>query len=311
MVRTLRRRGAPPSLRPVLALAASLVVALVAVALPPRALADCEPSSWAPLEVTPSVGAPNVTTDAFVQVHFTPGYFGPLGPGGEPTGMIHLNYCGACGMSCVPGTTTPVAGHAEVLGDELFFVPDLPLVAGGQYEGRVTGRDGSIAFRFCASRWSDSGPPRFDGVVRVTSEPVEPSCDLPDGGYRAGVFVRPATDDGPGGSIEYLLFLTRAEGLTAPVLVDRVRNFASDEITLRAFITEDQASSFVCVRAAVVDGVGHVAMDPEEHCFDPIAKLAFQGCSVSAPGGRGAPLTLLALSAALVLALVLRRRRAR
>ncbi len=282
-------------------LAASLVVT------PTRA--DCEPSSLGPIEVTPAAGARDVTLDAPVQARFTPGYFGDDGPHDDPETLLRVRECGACGGGCA--SATPVPGTIQVLGDDLFFLPAGDLAPNTQYQGSVSGRDGSIPFSFCTGSRYDYGPPSFSDEVRIGSEPVGPSCDLPDGGYRAGVFVQPASDDGPGGSIEYLLFLTRADGIDAPVLVDRVRNFASGEITLRLFIAPERTNSLACVRVAVIDGVGNVTMGAHEHCFDPISKLAFQGCSVGAGLRARTPPGVTLLALALVASLALRRRRPR
>lgn len=249
------------------------------------ASAQCDTAAWGPLAVTPAVGAAGVTTDAWIMARYRSGYFGPEGPNEDPTELVTLQRCGACGASCVGAES--VSGHVQVLGDDLFFVPDAPLEANTQYGGEVVGLESSINVRFCTGRASDTSPPSFGQSVRWSSEAVGASCELPDGGFRVGVFTQPATDDGPGGSLEYLLFLTRANDLEAPRLVDRVRNFAAGEITLRLFLDPALAGSHVCVRLGVVDGVGNVTMGQDEHCFDPVSKVAFQGCSVSAAGARG------------------------
>lgn len=267
--------------------------------------AQCEDPPVGPVDVLPAVGAPGVTIDAWVRVRYVEGYFGPDGPGRDPASEITLLRCGACGASCDSGT--PVSGHVEVYDDNLFFVPDAPLEPRTQYGGEARGPETSLTLGFCTGSSADASPPSFASEIRVSSEEVGPGCELPDGGFRVGVFAGAASDDGPGGSLEYLLFLTRADGLAAPLLVDRVRNFSAGEITLRLFLDGAQAASPVCVRLGVVDGVGNVTMSNVEECFDPVASVAFQGCTIDA---RSEPVALPALvTLALVTLLVSRARR--
>jgi hypothetical protein len=306
-------RPEPTALR-VASWLSALVLAAVALALgaaPVRA--QCEEPAWGPLEVTPAVGAPGVTTDAWVMVRYREGYFGPEGPGEDPTTLVTLSRCGSCGDSC--DAPEPVSGHVEVLGDDLFFVPDAPLDPRSQYEGEARGLESGLTMRFCTGSAADAAPPSFGSQsVTWSSEEVGPSCELPDGGFRVGIFTQSAADDGPGGSLEYLLFLTRADGLEAPVLVDRVRNFAAGEITLRLFLDGEQAASPVCVRLSVVDGVGNVTMSDDEVCFDPVSEITFQGCAAQ-PGlahRRSGVRSLLIFAGALLFARrVARRRRSR
>ncbi len=240
----------------------------------------------APLEVTPSAGANGVTTDAWVMVRYSPGYFGPEGPGEDPRSLVRLVRCGECASDCGP-SAEPVPGEIQVLGDDLYFVPDAPLGARTRYAGEATGLDGAIDFSFCTGNNVDDGPPAFGQSVRTDSVEVAASCELPDGGYRIGVYTQPAADDGPGGSLEYLLFLTRAERLEAPVLVDRVRNFSAGEITMRLFLDREQAATPVCLQLGVLDGVGNLTMAEEETCFDPVSKVTFQGCAAGPSSARG------------------------
>jgi hypothetical protein len=275
-----------------------------------HAEAQCEEPAWGPMEVTPAVGAPGVTTDAWVMVRYRDGYFGPEGPGEDPSTLVTLNACGSCGASC--DAPVPVSGSVQVFGDDLFFVPDGPLDPRTQYEGEARGLESGLTMRFCTGSAADAAPPSFGSQsVTWSSEEVGPSCELPDGGFRVGIFTQSAADDGPGGSLEYLLFLTRADGLEAPMLVDRVRNFAAGEITLRLFLDGEQAASPVCVRLAVVDGVGNVTMSEDEVCFDPVSKITFQGCNVR-PGIGSRTTTTTATTLAMgLLALLVGRRASR
>ncbi len=301
----------PSKTTPITIAAAFASLVALALAWPARLAAQCEEPALGPVDALPAVGAPGVTTDAWVRVRYTSGYFEPGGPGGDPASLFGLFRCGVCGDTCDSGD--PVAGHVEVYGDDLFFVPAAPLDPRAQYGGEAAGLETSLSLRFCTGAGPDRSPPSFGQDLRVSSEEVGPGCELPDGGFRVGVFAGAATDDGPGGSLEYFLFLTRADGLTAPLLVDRVRNFSAGEITLRLFLDGSQAASPVCVRLGVVDGVGNVTMSDAEECFDPVMEVAFQGCSVSR-GRRsemptGAMLAVLGLSFGL--ARRARRRRSR
>ncbi|MFO0713651.1 MAG: hypothetical protein U0353_27610 [Sandaracinus sp.] len=269
---------------------ASVLIAALAMLAASPVRAQCEEPAWGPLEVTPALRAPAVTTDAWVLARFREGYFGPEGPGDDPATLVALHRCGVCGDPCDTGE--PVPGHVQVLGDDLFFVPDAPLAPNAQYGGDVSGLETSLGIRFCTGSGPDTGPPTFGQAVRWSSEEVGESCELPDGGFRVGIFTQSASDDGPGGSLEYLLFLTRADGLEAPRLVDRVRNFAAGEITLRLFLDPQQAAHPVCVRLGVMDGVGNVTMGDSEQCFDPVTKVSFQGCAAGARGGVGSALVV-------------------
>jgi len=270
------------------------------------ASAQCEMVPQAPTAVTPATGAQGVTTDAWVMARFSPGYFGPMGPGDDPTQLIALEACGACESSCSLGSGTPVAGEVQVLQDDLFFLPIEPLTSRTRYVGRVDGLEGSIPISFCTGFSVDSAAPRMMSRLDADSVDVGDSCELANGGYRIGVYMDPATDDGPSGSLEYLLFMTRGDGVTSPVLVDRVRNFAAGEITMRVFLARERAATPICVRAAVMDGVGRMTFQEDDTCFDPVTKVTFQGCSVSQ--SRSMHLAWLAFSAALVLTFRAKRR---
>jgi hypothetical protein len=270
--------------------------------------AQCDPPPLAPIEVTPATGATGVTTDSWVMVRFTPGYFGPEGPGDDPRTLITLRRCGECGSRC-GGASPVVTGRVEVLGDDLFFVPDQPFDQQTQYAGQASGLGGVLPISFCTGNRVDDGPPRLGPSIRYDSVEVGSNCELPEGGYRIGVYTEPATDDGPGGSIEYLLFLTRAEGLEAPVLVDRVRNFSAGEITLRLFLPRGRAATPVCLRVGALDGVGNLVMSDAEGCFDPVSKVTFQGCAVSTLGASLRPRGVLLGLALVLLAVSARARR--
>ena len=267
-----------------------------------------------PEETFPSDRAPSVSIDAPLRVRYTEGYFGPLGPGGDPTRLLNVQRCAGTGcdfLSCEEGGEF-VPGRVQVLGDELVFIPDAPWAAAATYSGTARGRDGDRTFSFCTGSSTDDLPPELGTIEEVRSDPIEPRCDAPEGGFRVGVFFEPATDLGPPGSIEYLLFQTRGDTVNEPILRDRVRNYAGDQITMAFVLPPSEASAPICVRVAAVDGVGNLDFsdlrDGQEQCIDPVQGNFFYSiCSVTAPGhgGSAAPLALLALVG---FGLLLRRR---
>lgn len=268
-----------------------------------------------PEETFPNDSAPGVTIDAPLRVRYTPGYFGPAGPGGDPTTLITVSRCTASGCdrsSCDAGGTF-VPGRVQILGDELIFIPE-----GGEWDAAATysavarGRDGDRTLAFCTGSSSDASPPVLGGLDDVTSVAIEPRCDAPDGGFRVGVFFPPATDTGPPGSIEYLLFQTRGLGVDEPILRDRVRNYPGEQITMAFILPADEASLPICVRVAAVDGVGNFDWDVpnDKGCTDAVQGNFFYGlCSASAPRpGGGSGLSLVVLFGLTALLLIVRRR---
>lgn len=276
-----------PSSRTILGwrtLVALVFVALVLGAGSARAQECPEPPLRGPMTVTPSDGAPGVTLDAPVFVDYAEGYFGPDGPGEDPTTLITLEQCGACTAFCSPGSGTPVTGLVQVHGDRLYFVPDVPLAENTQYLGTATGIETSLDFSFCTGRGFDSEPPVLDGAPRPSSTRVGPQCNLPDGGYRLAVSFAPATDDGPPGSIEYLLYLSRGDSVDAPVVVSRARNYASADITLGVLLSPEATRTPICLTLAASDGVGNVTVADQSQCFDPITRTTFSGACNAQPG---------------------------
>lgn len=298
-----------------LALLSGLLACGVITAATGALAQECpEPPRAAPLEATPASGATGVTLDAVLRVRYAPGYFAPGGPGDDPARNLDLGLCaGSCGAPCALDDATPVAGLIQVHGDELVFVPDEPLLPRAQYVARALGVDGDLEVSFCTGSRFDVGAPTLGAIDREAPVLVGPQCGLPDGGYRVGIYFEPATDDGPLGSIEYLLYLTRGEGVDAPRLVGRARNYRADQITMSLLLAPELGSTPVCVQLAAVDGVGNVTVNEERHCFDPITRTWFYGgCSIGGagrgPSDRRGPLSI-ALAGSLWLGLRARRRR--
>jgi MYXO-CTERM domain-containing protein len=280
----------------------ALVAGLVFVSATAAAQDDCErPVGRGPLRVTPASGAGGVTLDAPIKVEYTPGFFADTGVGAESS--IRLVRSDTGGV---------VTGRAQVeRGDTLFLLPDRLLAPSTSYEGTAFGIDFDLDFNFRTGTMQDLAPPRLGAIESVSSSRVEPRCEAPDGGYRVDVSFSPASDDGPVGSIEYLLFLTRGVNVDRPELRARDRNFTTDLITMAFVLEPGAAAEPVCVAVEAVDGVGRVDDDGEEVCFDPIEGNFFEPlCAVSpSPGSTPGPFAI-GLSVAAV-GLVVRRRRAR
>ncbi len=281
----------------------------------PRASAqdrDCLSEPRAPIEVTPaSGGGEAVPFDAPVSVRYGAGYFGPDGPGDAPSSLFTLVSCGPCGTFCSVDDEAPVPGLVQTHGDVLVFLPDGGFDRNAQYRGRATGVDDFLLFDFCTNSLSsaDLAMPVVGGFATPTSTQVGAnvlSC-LPDGGYRIGVFFTPATYDGPRGSIEYLLYQTRGEGVDEPRLVDRIRNFPGDRITMTFLLTPAEARTPVCYQIVVLDGLGRATLPQGDACIDPLAQVSFQGACTASPG-RSSGGAAAALVAGLALLLVRRRR---
>ncbi len=302
-----------------LALALALPFGAGRVAAQDAGMVECPDPTPQIEEVFPTVGAREVTLDAPLRVRYTPDYFGPTGPGGDPTTMLSVHRCTGtltCDLSSCTEEGPAVAGRVQIVGDEIVFFPD-----GAQwdpetaYGGIARSVFGDLQFNFCTGTAEDDAPPRFGSITDLTSDAIEPRCDAPDGGFRVGVFFDPATDvAAPPGSIEYLVYQTRGPGIDGPVVRSRARNFTTGGgIAMGFVLPPDEATGTICVRVAAVDGVGNVTFDGEPgdpaQCVDPVQGNFFYGlCAVGAPGApRGAAGGLAAMGLVTLL-LVLRRR---
>ncbi len=279
---------------------ALLALCVACVASSARAQTDCPvPPAPGPIETTPASGAGGVTRDAWVRVLYTPGYFGPTGPG---TGGETITVTDPDGV--------PVAGDLQVVGDEaLFFVPIDLLEPGTRYDVVATGVARELVASFTTGANVDTAPPSIGPITRVSVEPVGPSCTAPSGGHRVGVSFDPATDDGALGSIEYGLYLTRGEGVAGPVRVARQRHFAGSEITAAFVLDDDQAETIVCVSVRAEDGVGR-SDEGGGVCFDPVSGAFFAPLCSATTASRTPP-GAFALAPILAAAAVAIRRRRR
>lgn len=264
-----------------------------------------DPPFRGPEEVTPASGAGGVTVDAAVKLLYGEGSFGP---DTDPSGLVELRLCDPGDLLECERTGELISGTTQIAGDRwLFFVPDFELPANAAFAGIARGAEGDLPFNFRTGATRDVEAPSF-GTIR---EPTTARVDLPcDGGrgYRVDVRFDPATDDGPRGSIEYLLYLTRGPTLDAPELRGRVRNLATDETTMAFVLTEAEAVGPVCVVVHAVDGHGRVDADMEPVCFEAVQGTYFDSCAVTP--GTSTSTSALALTWIGAVAWLARRRRA-
>jgi MYXO-CTERM domain-containing protein len=273
------------------------VTALIVVAgLPGHAIAqdpeECEPLLLrAPYESTPAVSAPGVTLGAPIRVKYPEGYFEDPVIAADPATSIVVFEGDDSGPE-VPGT-------ARAIGDSLVFTPDAPYAPDTRYAGVAFGLDADFVFNFRTGSSFDMGPPQLGPLQEVVATRIdEDSCDAASGSYRIDVSFGGATDDGPPGDIEYLLYLSRGPEVDAPELRAVLRNqSAGDQIM--AFIAEaSEVASPVCVSIVAVDGVGNLDDTAAPLCDDPIQGSFFEPlCSASPGQSSSGPIAWLALVA--------------
>lgn len=257
---------------------------------------DCASLEPGPCWVLPRPGTQEaVTLDAPIQARFTPGYFEQFDPASATVEVYES------------GTDTPVAGDLLADGDSLFFIPDggwEPLTA---YEGVVLGQARDIGFGFSTGERADRAPPSMGAILEV--EPAQGSTvpELGEGSMRVDVTFEAATDDGPLGSLEYLLYVTRSRDIEAPEL--RLRRLHQPGVITAALgLRARETAEPVCIAIVAVDGVGKTDTTGER-CFEPTQGDFFEPLCSAAPGprrpaGAAGPAWLLAG----LLALVIRRR---
>ena len=258
---------------------------------------DCpEDLGRGPREITPADGAAAVTLDAVVRVGYTPGFFAE--PGRDPADFLEVY---------ARDSVEQLVGDFQVVGgDTVFFIPEMLLEAESMYHGLARGIDGDLEFSFRTGRTLDERAPTLGPIARVDATEIEAGCEAPDGGYRVDVHFPPAADDGPPGSIEYLLYLSRFAGQGAPSIRARARGYSTRLITMAFVLSQDEAVEPICVEVVAVDGVGRVSEVGETTCLDPLTGSFFAGlCSVS-PHGNSTSLAVVAFVACLTL---IRRRR--
>ncbi|MFI5309065.1 MAG: hypothetical protein ACHQ53_17045 [Polyangiales bacterium] len=283
------------------------------------------------LSVTPGDGDEGVALDAPVLVRYAEHTdldalqaSVPETPGDPCAGEI---VCVFRDASAAGGSTrVPVAGSVVRVDDHsVAFVADTSFAQHDRYFAQVARPGFDTASRteieFQTGSVRDRAPPKLSAStgnvqLEVTTPPSE--CRAPAGSLRVQMSVPRPTDDTDSGSVEVLLFLTRAAGLSGPVLVDRARTSRTDQTSLQLgfLLDRKQAAQPVCVALRATDGVGRLSREEPQLCFDPLPGRFFASCSVAGAGpGVAWPVaprgTLVALGLGLACVVLRRRRHAR
>ncbi|MDD9968678.1 MAG: Ig-like domain-containing protein [Myxococcales bacterium] len=249
------------------------------------------------LETTPGSGATEVALDAPVVVRFRDPVVPAVLNGGELSVLLlpePVDVRPSGGGTVDNLVARPVAGRLQRLSAHaMAFVPADRLLPERDYflTVEVFGAAQEYESDFRTGRRTDQQAPMLfieEDDVGLVSGPSPAGCGLPDGSYLVDLDLGAAVDDADNGALEYYLFLTRARGLSAPILLDRVRRGgASGRVVLRFVLTSEQVEEPVCVAVRVVDGVGRSSTSEPEFCFDPRQSTYFHPlCRVSAPGAR-------------------------
>jgi hypothetical protein len=258
-----------------------------------------------PLEIFPAFGVSGVRRDAPVRVRYSAGFFDDPSIGLTPDEAFDLFF----GEDLE--TATPVPGTVELVGDELIFTPDQLLEVEGDYIAVALGELDDFEATFKVGSDVDRQPPELPPISGFSAAEIGPSCDAPDGGYRIDITIPAATDDGPKGDVEYLLYLTRGPTIEAPVLKQRARGVTEDQVVMAFALPLEDVAGPICVAVRAVDGVGKIDEDERVRCEDPIQGNFFEPlCSASIGRRSAVPLGWLLPLAAVVL-VRLRRRAAR
>lgn len=279
------------------------VLMLVALACCPGAgaraqTAECDDSSVqgvTPLEVTPGDGATSVARDATVIVRFAraadlDGLLRQLAVAADTDPCARALVCLFRDSGSGPPEIVP--GHTEQLdARSAAFVPDALLAASSHHFAAIARPGFDNAARteveFDTGDDVDREAPRFDpaqSAIDLEVDSPPPECEAPPGSMRVRLGVPRARDDADEESVRILLFLTRAEGLDAPLLRARARNPDSGRAELRFLLTPEQARAPVCVVLRAIDGAGKLSQGEPELCFDPSRGSHFAGCSAARPG---------------------------
>lgn len=255
--------------------------------------AGCDPPpEYGPSEVTPADRATGVPRNAVIRVRYSPEYFAGVV---IPTESVSLT-----------STAGSVAGRLELAGtDTLYFVPTAPLSASTMYSGEATGAAFPFEFSFTTGSVTDVARPDFadpttSSAFALTASPTD-SCGGGVGARRVRLSFPAAQDDGPSSSVEYWVYLTRAESLDAPVLLTRIRDYGTPTVTAGFSLSAAQAVSAACVSVVAVDGLDRATEWPNAVCLDPTGRVGFVGlCAVSSrAGGQGTAFFLAGISALL------------
>jgi MYXO-CTERM domain-containing protein len=284
------------------------VVVAAVILWPPGAegqALDCDRPDPGLCEITPTppprlgeCAVEPIPRNAPIKVRLTDGFLQDLGLEGVLVSASHA------------ATGEPTPGALMEAGPDLvFFTPDAPWDALTQYDVRVQAGLDEIDLCFDTSAIFDTEPPRLGRILEVTPRPDSVAADLEEGALRVDVEFEAATDDGPLGSLEYFIYLTRGWGVDAPMLLWRARH-QTEVVAAGLALPAEQTVAPACLVVVAMDGVGHTdATDPR--CFEPLQGNFFEPlCSVGSMGGAGGAAGMVGpLAVALIVAR--RRRRAR
>lgn len=234
-----------------------------------------------------------VPRNAPIKVRLTDGFLDELGLEGVGVWVHHAET-----GEPVPGDLTDV-GH-----DTVYFTPESPWEAGAQYDAVLQAGLDEMGLCFVASHDFDTEPPRLGPILSITPRSDGSADDLEEGALRIDLEFEAATDDGPLGSLEYFVYLTRGEGLSGALLLWRGRHQA-DVMVAGLVLPRAYTVAPVCIAILAVDGVGHTdTVGPA--CFEPLQGNYFEPLCTAVPGApRGSPIGVGCLVLA---ALVFRRR---
>lgn len=207
-----------------------------------------------------------------------------------------------------------LAGTASVITDEVVWHAARPLEPITDYVATFADTvGGSNLIRFRTGVGPSSAPPRFAGLTSaVIAGDAEDPCDpeAVDITVRFDRALRASSGVAwPDSDIEYVLFVTRGEGVSGPRVLERARiqgsGFSGDRAAQRTVrVPGSLARGPLCLVMRATDPSGRTDGNSVEHCVNPSLGNHFRGCA-SAPAPQGAPWGALGVAA---LALSVRRR---
>ena len=261
----------------------------------------------------PRDGATGVPINAVVTAH----YASPATYGGESVTVEHESPdANADTPREPPRDFTGVFDANEGLLSVTF---DEPLVGGDEYtvtwprlhasDHAAKGKGGKVAFRVGSE--SDTQFPSFGGVSGVTWDVVRERDDCTNSledRFAFDLTLLSASDDGGRGSLELVVFQSRAPGVQGDEVLHVPIPAKGDPVRVERAL--DDASGQVCFSAVVRDLLGlPSAGDSRAVCTTTVPPPFFYGCRVARATPtrlEAGPLTVLLL---LSVALVARRRR--
>ncbi|MCG8554270.1 MAG: Ig-like domain-containing protein [Proteobacteria bacterium] len=250
------------------------------------------PASQQRVEWIPASGAQGVTLDAHIIMRFRHSIeVSKLNA--NPFTLLELD-----ATTCTPkDAVRRIAGALRQLDSHtLAFTPDRSFRNSTWYWADVVTAQGSPSTLARAQTCFKTGetlgvdPPMFPPGARPLEVSTDPaaSCGGPDGSRLVSLIFPPAVTSGSEGSLEYLVFLTNAEDLQAPVLRRRERHLAGGSVNTGFVLGPDELGSPVCVAIVAVDGMGNLSGNELRTCFDPLSGSFFAPlCSLSGPPGAG------------------------